>query len=71
MAETDTIETYTIKEALAEKVGENIEIAIEAADGTRLKLQGTAEQLDTLVGELETILEADDAEAEDAGDEDA
>lgn len=66
MAETDDIVTYTIKEAMAEQVGDHIEIAIVAEDGTRLKLQGTADQLDALAGDLDTILGQDDADDDEA-----
>jgi hypothetical protein len=57
------VTTFTIKEALAVRVEDHIEIAIEAQDGTKLKLKATADQLDALVGDLETILDSDDAEA--------
>lgn len=60
---TNDVTTFTIKEALAVRVEDHIEIAIEAPDGTKLKLKATADQLDALVGDLETILDSDDAEA--------
>lgn len=63
-ADTSNVTTYTVKQALAAKVAEHIEIAVEAQDGTKLKLVATADQLDALVGDLETILDADDAEGE-------
>lgn len=53
--------TYTIKEALAARIDDHVEIAIEAQDGTKLKLQAKPDQLEALVGDLETILDADDA----------
>lgn len=55
------VTTYTIKEALAARVDDHVEIAIEAQDGTKLKLQAKPDQLEALVGDLETILDADDA----------
>ncbi|SFM21818.1 hypothetical protein [Methylobacterium pseudosasicola] len=64
MADTADVTTYTIKQALAAKVEDHIEIAVEAEDGTKLKLKATADQLDALVGDLETILDADDSEDE-------
>ena len=57
------VTTYTIKQALAARVEDHIEIAVEAQDGTKLKLTATADQLEALVGDLETILDGDDAEA--------
>lgn len=57
------VTTYTIKQALAARVEDHIEIAIEAQDGTKLKLTATGDQLEALVGDLETILDGDDAEA--------
>ena len=57
------VATYTIKEALAARVEDHVEIAIEAQDGTKLKLKAKPEQLDALVGDLEGILDADDSEA--------
>lgn len=62
-SEADVI-TYTLKQAVAVKVEDHIEIAIEAEDGTRIKLKANADQLDALVGDLETILSEDDAETE-------
>ncbi|GJE48729.1 hypothetical protein GOFOIKOB_1761 [Methylobacterium tardum] len=55
------VTTFTIKDALAARIEDHIEIAIEAQDGTKLKLKATADQLEALVGDLETILDADDA----------
>ncbi len=49
--------------ALAAKVGDHVEIAVEAEDGTRFKIRSTSEQLDALVGDLDGILDADDADA--------
>ena len=66
MADTADVITYTIKQALAAQVGDHIEIAVEAEDGTKLKLKATADQLDALVGDLETILDADDSDGESA-----
>lgn len=57
------VTTYTIKQALAARVEDHIEIAIEAQDGTKLKLKATADQLEALVGDLETILDGEEAEA--------
>ncbi|MCJ2057287.1 hypothetical protein MKL09_12055 [Methylobacterium sp. J-048] len=64
MADKADVTTYTIKQALAAKVEDHIEIAVEAEDGTKLKLKATADQLDALVGDLETILDADDSDNE-------
>lgn len=64
MADKANVTTYTVKEAMAAKVDDHIEIAVEAEDGTKLKLKGTAEQLDALVGDLEVILNGGDAAAE-------
>ncbi|MCJ2139654.1 hypothetical protein [Methylobacterium sp. E-066] len=64
MADKAHVTTYTIKQALAAKVEDHIEIAVEAEDGTKLKLKATADQLDALVGDLETILDADDSDNE-------
>jgi hypothetical protein len=64
MADKADVTTYTVKQALAAKVADHIEIAIETQDGTTLKLKATADQLDALVGDLETILDEDDAEGE-------
>jgi hypothetical protein len=55
------VTTFTIKDALAARIEDHIEIAIEAQDGTKLKLKAKADQLEALVGDLETILDADDA----------
>ena len=55
--------TYTLKQALAAKVDDHVEIAVEAEDGTTFKIRSTSEQLDALVGDLEGILDADDADA--------
>lgn len=67
MADKADVTTFTVKQALAAQVEDHIEIAIEAEDGTKLKLKATADQLDVLVGDLETILDADDADTETAG----
>lgn len=64
MADKANVTTYTVKQAMAAKVGDHIEIAIEAQDGTKLKLKGSPDQLDALVGDLEVILDGDDASAE-------
>ena len=42
------VTTYTLRQALAAKVEDHIEIAIEAKDGTKFKIRATAEQLDAL-----------------------
>lgn len=57
------VTTYTLKQALAAKVDDHVEIAVEAEDGTTFKIRATADQLDALTGDLEGILEADDAAA--------
>lgn len=57
------VTTFTIKEALAVRVEDHIEVAIEAQDGTKFKLKAAADRLDAFVGDLETILDSDDAEA--------
>ncbi len=57
------VTTYTIKEALAARVDDHVEIAVETQDGTKLKLMATPDQLDALVGDLESILDADDSDA--------
>ena len=64
MADKADVTTYILKQALAAKVGDRVEIAVEAEDGTTFKIRSTSEQLDALVGDLEGILDADDAEAE-------
>ena len=64
MATKADVTTYTVKEAMAAKVDDHIEIAVEAEDGTKLKLKGTPEQLDALVGDLEVILDGDESSAE-------
>jgi hypothetical protein len=64
MATKADVTTYTVKEAMAAKVDDHIEIAVEAEDGTKLKLKGTPEQLDALVGDLEVILDGDDSSTE-------
>ena len=61
MAASDKAMTYTLKQAMAAKVGDHVEIAVEAEDGTKFKIVATAEQLDALTGDLETILDEDDA----------
>ncbi len=57
------VTTYTIKEALAARIDDHVEIAVETQDGTKLKLKATPDQLDALVGDLESILDADDSDA--------
>ncbi|MCJ2005975.1 hypothetical protein [Methylobacterium sp. J-092] len=64
MADKADVTTYILKQALAAKVDDHVEIAVEAEDGTRFKIRSTSEQLDALVGDLDVILDADDAEAE-------
>lgn len=64
MPDKADVTTYTVKEAMAAKVGDHIEIAVEAEDGTKLKLKGTPDQLDALVGDLEVILDGDDSVGE-------
>jgi hypothetical protein len=64
MADKSDVTTHTVKQAVAAKVEDHIEIAIEAEDGTKLKLRASAEQIDDLLGDLELILDGDDAEAE-------
>jgi hypothetical protein len=61
MAANEKATTYTLKQSLAAKVGDHVEIAVEAEDGTKFKIVATAEQLDALTGDLETILDEDDA----------
>jgi len=63
MAANDKATVYTLKQALAAKVDDHVEIAVEAEDGTRFKIIATPEQLEALTGDLETILDADDAAA--------
>ncbi|MDB5648305.1 hypothetical protein [Methylobacterium sp.] len=63
MAKATDVTTYTLKQALAAKVGDHVEIAVEAEDGTTFKILATADQLEILTGDLEGILEADDADA--------
>ncbi|KQU27328.1 hypothetical protein ASG63_19190 [Methylobacterium sp. Leaf94] len=64
---TDTtnpdVTTYILKQAMAARVDDHVEIAVEAEDGTTFKIRATPDQLDALTGDLETILEADDADA--------
>jgi hypothetical protein len=55
--------TYTMKQALAARVDDHVEIAVEAEDGTKIRLLATADLLDALVGDLETILDASEEEA--------
>ncbi len=55
------VTTYTLKQALAARVDDHIEIAVEAEDGTTFKIRASSEQLDALTGDLETILDGDDA----------
>ena len=64
MANKADVTTYTLKDALAAKVGDHIEIAVEAEDGSKLKILATPDKLEALVGDLETILDGDDAEVE-------
>ncbi|WP_318784671.1 hypothetical protein [Methylobacterium flocculans] len=63
MATNDKVTTYKLKQALAAKVSDHVEIAIEAEDGTKFKITATAEQLDALTGDLETILSEEDVGA--------
>lgn len=63
MAATETVTTYALKQAMAAKVGDHVEIAIEAEDGTTFKITATPEQLDALTGDLDTILAEDDSDA--------
>ncbi len=55
------VTTYTLRQALAAKVEDHIEIAVEAEDGTKFKIRATSEQLDALTGDLESILDGDEA----------
>lgn len=55
--------TYKLAQALAAKVDDHVEIAVEAEDGTKFKIVATAEQLEALTGDLETILDSDDSKA--------
>lgn len=64
MAANKDVTSYTLKQAVAAKVDDHVEIAVEAEDGTKFKIVATSEQLEALTGDLETILDADDAEAE-------
>ncbi|GAB6841024.1 hypothetical protein HNR00_004495 [Methylorubrum rhodinum] len=52
---------YTLKQALAARVDDHIEIAVEAEDGTNLKIRASSEPLDALTGDLEAILDGDDS----------
>ena len=61
MAANDKATTYTLKQALAAKVGDHVEIAIEAEDGTKFKIVATAKQLDAFTGDLEGILDENGA----------
>lgn len=61
MAADTNVTTYTMKQAVAAKVGDHVEIAVEARDGTTFKIVATTEQLDALTGDLEAILDGDDA----------
>ena len=63
MADKADVTTYVLKQALAAQVADHIEIAVEAEDGTKFKIRSTAEQLDALVGDLETLLDADETAA--------
>ena len=42
MADKADVTTYVVKQALTAKVDDHIEIAIEAQDGTKLKLKPTS-----------------------------
>ncbi|MFY9294095.1 MAG: hypothetical protein WAP03_25905 [Methylorubrum rhodinum] len=53
----------TRKQALAARVDDHIEIAVEAEDGTNLKIHASFEPLDALTGDLEVILDGDDSDA--------
>ena len=64
MAANDKATTYILKQALAIKVGDHVEIAVQAEDGTTFKIVATVEQLEALTGDLETILDEDDAAAD-------
>ena len=64
MATNKDVTSYTLKQVVAAKVDDHVEIAVEAEDGTKFKIVATSEQLEALTGDLETILDADDAEAE-------
>ncbi|GJE45517.1 hypothetical protein [Methylobacterium soli] len=55
--------TYKLVQALAAKVDDHVEIAVEAEDGTTFKIIASPEQLDALTGDLEAILDADDTAA--------
>ena len=61
MAASTNVTTYTMKQAVAARVGDHVEIAVEAQDGTQFKIVATSEQLDALTGDLESILDGDDA----------
>ena len=61
MAATEKAAVYTLKQAIAAKVDDHVEIAVEAEDGTKFKIVATPEQPEALTGDLETILDADDA----------
>ena len=67
MAANDKATTYILKQALAIKVGDHVEIAVQAEDGTTFKIVATVEQLEALTGDLETILDEDDAAADACG----
>lgn len=66
MAANEKATTYALKQAIAAKVGDHVEIAVEAEDGTRFKITASPEQLDALTGDLDTILSEDDTAAETA-----
>lgn len=55
--------TYKLAQALAAKVDDHVEIAVEAEDGTKFKIVATPEQLEALTGDLESILDADEEAA--------
>lgn len=52
---------HTRKQALAARVDDHIEIAVEAEDGTQFKIRASSEPLDALTGDLEAILDGDDS----------
>ncbi len=64
MAANEKVTTYALKQAIAARVGDHVEIAVEAEDGTRFKITASPEQLDALTGDLDTILSEDDAESQ-------
>ncbi len=54
------VTTYSVKQMLAVRVDDHVEIAVEAHDGAKLKLTAKPDQLEALVGDLETILDSGD-----------